>query len=156
MIWYQIVLNSLPLERTDASKMPEAGVSCSERLQISSFFGRFVPWLLALVCPFSSLLPPEPTLPAPAAVSRTLQRCPRNALVRGTLCLVLLGGFSKVRDHLRMLCIYKTLLAHYQPEVSQSAHRAYQLPSPNPPAVIPALGWTRGKSISHVSGKSFS
>lgn len=147
MIRYQIVLNSLPLERTDASEMPEAGVSCSERLQIGSFFGRFVPWLLALVCPFSSLLPPEPTLSALAAVSCTPQRRPQNALVCGTLCLVSLGGFSKVRDHLRMLSIHKILLAHYQPEVSQSAHRAYRLPSPNPLALIPALGWTRGMSI---------
>ena len=122
----------------------------------ASFFGRFVPWLLALVCPFSSALPPEPTSAAWAAVSRTPQKRPRNALVCGTLCLVLLGGFSKVKDHFRILCIYKILLAHYQPEVSQSAHRAYQLPSPNPLALIPALGWTHGKSIPYVSGKSCS
>lgn len=101
MIWQQILPNSLPLETTDASEMPEAGVSCSERFQISSFFSRLVPWLLAIVCPRSSLLPLEPTLPALVAVFCTAQRHPRNALVCGTLCLVLLGGFSKV-SHLRI------------------------------------------------------
>lgn len=84
------------------------------------------------------------------------QRCPKNTLLFGTLCLVLLRGFSKVWDNLGMLCIYKILLAHYQPEVSQSAQRAYQLPSTNPLALISALGWTCEKSILHVSGKSCS
>lgn len=126
--------------------MPEAGASCSERFQISSFFRRFVPWLLAVVCPHSSLLPLEPTFPALAAVSCTPQRHPSNALVCGTLCLVLLGSFSKVRvikgpyTYTKYCLFIIRLRCHNLLTELTNFHRQIL-------ALAPALGWTRRKRI---------